>query len=284
MFLKRAAKVISYPIEIIAGQEEARLIFMGVAHTQLEKGRKLVIDIGGGSTELVIGEDFEPLLAESCRMGCVIFAQIFSPAGRSAKKLLPRTSGGSAEARVPILAVPHSWLAACAWHFGYHQGRSRSVGSDGQERLPDHPRAAEDARRAGAALPYKNFSSLRSLAGLSEERQPVFVAGLAILYGVFDALAIGELRLSGGALCEGVLYEMEGRFRYQDIRSRTAKSLADHYKIDREQAKRVLETSELLYSQWMVQNTKLVQPQLEALLKWSTILHEVGLSINQNGM
>lgn len=60
---------------------------------------------------------------------------------------------------------------------------------------------------------------------------------------------------------------MEGRFRHQDIRSRTAKSLADHYNIDREQAKRVLETSKLLYSQWMVQNTKLVQPQLEALLK-----------------
>jgi len=77
---------------------------------------------------------------------------------------------------------------------------------------------------------------------------------------------------------------MEGRFRHQDIRSRTAKSLADHYNIDREQAKRVLDTTELLYAQWMAQNTKLANPQLEALLKWAAMLHEVGLSINHSGM
>lgn len=80
-FLKRAEKVIPYPIEIISGNEEARLIFMGVEHTQPERGRKLVIDIGGGSTELVIGEDFEPRLVESRRMGCVSFSQIYFPGG-----------------------------------------------------------------------------------------------------------------------------------------------------------------------------------------------------------
>ena len=76
-FLERAASVIPYPIEIISGHEEARLIFMGVEHTQPEKGRKLVIDIGGGSTELVIGERFEPILIESRRMGCVSFSRQF---------------------------------------------------------------------------------------------------------------------------------------------------------------------------------------------------------------
>ena len=80
-FLKRAEKVIPYPIEIISGNEEARLIFMGVEHTQPERGRKLVIDIGGGSTELVIGEDFEPRLVESRRMGCVSFSQAYFPGG-----------------------------------------------------------------------------------------------------------------------------------------------------------------------------------------------------------
>lgn len=85
-FLKRAEKVIPYPIEIISGNEEARLIFMGVEHTQPEKGRKLVIDIGGGSTELVIGEDFEPRLVESRRMGCVSFAQMYFPVAQSAAK------------------------------------------------------------------------------------------------------------------------------------------------------------------------------------------------------
>ena len=132
-------------------------------------------------------------------------------------------------------------------------------------------------------LKYKRFSEL-TLPGLSEDRQAVFVPGLSILCGVFDALAIKQLRLSDGALREGVLYEMEGRFRHQDIRSRTARSLAEHYNIDREQAQRVLSTVQQLYAQWMAQNSKLVHPQLEALLNWAAMLHEVGLSINHSGM
>jgi len=110
------------------------------------------------------------------------------------------------------------------------------------------------------------------------------VPGLAILCGVFDALAIRELRLSDGALREGVLYEMEGRFRHQDIRSRTAQSLANQYNIDREQAKRVLETTTMMYDQWLAQNPKLDNPSLAALLRWSAMLHEVGLNINHSGM
>ena len=101
---------------------------------------------------------------------------------------------------------------------------------------------------------------------------------------MFDALAIKELRLSDGALREGVLYEMEGRFRHQDIRSRTAQSLANQYNIDREQAKRVLETTVQMYEQWEEQNPKLAHPQLAALLKWAAMLHEVGLNINHSGM
>ena len=116
-FLKRAEKVIPYPIEIISGNEEARLIFMGVEHTQPEKGRKLVIDIGGGSTELVIGEDFEPRLVESRRMGCVSFAQMYFP-----RELPACTYGGCPEAGKPGLAVPHSGLERGAGRVGHHQG------------------------------------------------------------------------------------------------------------------------------------------------------------------
>jgi exopolyphosphatase / guanosine-5'-triphosphate,3'-diphosphate pyrophosphatase len=133
------------------------------------------------------------------------------------------------------------------------------------------------------ALKFKQFSAL-SLPGLSEDRQAVFIPGLAILCGVFDSLAIKELRLSDGALREGVLYEMEGRFRHDDIRSRTAESLASQYHIDREQARRVLETTQHMYEQWLEQNPKQAHPQLSALLKWSAMLHEVGLNINHSGM
>ena len=89
-FLSRAKHILPYPIEIISGQEEARLIYMGVAHTQPEKGRKLVIDIGGGSTEMVIGEDFSPTLAESRRMGCVSFSKQFFPGEEISKQHFQR--------------------------------------------------------------------------------------------------------------------------------------------------------------------------------------------------
>lgn len=281
-FLQRAAEVIPYPIEIISGQEEARLIFMGVEHTQPEKGRKLVIDIGGGSTELVIGEDFEPLLAESRRMGCVSFGQYFFPEGEISRANFKRAQLAAAQK-----------LETMAWQYRL-QGWQYALGASGTIKAT-YEVLVEMGEKDGLITPerlkmltdevmnYKNFSSL-SLPGLSEDRQSVFVPGLAILCGVFDALAIKELRLSDGALREGVLYEMEGRFRHQDIRTRTAKSLAEHYNIDREQARRVLETTELLYAQWLAQNSKLVQPQLESLLKFAAMLHEVGLSINHSGM
>lgn len=281
-FLKRAAKVIPYPIEIISGHEEARLIFMGVAHTQPEKGRKLVIDIGGGSTEMVIGEDFDPLLVESRRMGCVSFARQFFPNGEISKDNFQRARLAAAQK-----------LENMAWQYRI-QGWQSALGASGSIKAAHEvlialgekdglitPERLELLRNE--VLKYKRFSEL-ALPWLSEDRQAVFVPGLSILCGVFDALAIKQLRLSDGALREGVLYEMEGRFRHQDIRSRTARSLAEHYNIDHEQAYRVLSTVQQLYAQWMAQNSKLVHPQLEALLNWAAMLHEVGLSINHSGM
>ena len=281
-FLKRAEKVIPYPIEIIPGNEEARLIFMGVEHTQPEKGRKLVIDIGGGSTELVIGEDFEPKLVESRRMGCVSFAQMYFPGG---------TINGENFRRARISATQK--LESLAWQFRI-QGWNVALGASGSIKAANEVLIASGEKDGfitperleklvDEVLKYKNFSEL-SLPGLSEERKAVFVPGLAILCGVFDALAIRELRLSDGALREGVLYEMEGRFRHQDIRSRTAQSLVSQYNIDREQARRVLETTTQMYDQWQAQNPKLNNPQLAALLKWAAMLHEVGLNINHSGM
>ncbi|MEB5974471.1 exopolyphosphatase [Pantoea dispersa] len=281
-FLQRAAEVIPYPIEVISGNEEARLIFMGVEHTQPEKGRKLVIDIGGGSTELVIGEDFEPQLVESRRMGCVSFANLYFPKGEISQDNFRRARLAAAQK-----------LETLAWQYRL-QGWQYALGASGSIKAACEVLLAmgEKEKRVtpenldmlvSEVLKHKSFAAL-SLPGLSDERKAVFVPGLAILCGVFDALAIRELRLSDGALREGVLYEMEGRFRHQDIRSRTAQSLANHYAIDSDQARRVLETTELLYSQWLEQNPKLANPQLTALVKWAALLHEVGLTINHSGM
>ncbi len=281
-FLQRAAEVIPYPIEVISGNEEARLIFMGVEHTQPEKGRKLVIDIGGGSTELVIGEDFEPQLVESRRMGCVSFANLYFPKGEISPENFRRARLSAAQK-----------LETMAWQYRLH-GWQYALGASGSIKAACEVLLAMGEKEklitpetlemlVTEVLKHKSFNAL-SLPGLSEERKAVFVPGLAILCGVFDALAIRELRLSDGALREGVLYEMEGRFRHQDIRSRTAQSLANHYAIDSDQARRVLETTEQLYLQWMDQNPKQANPQLSALLKWAALLHEVGLTINHSGM
>ncbi len=281
-FLKRAEAVIPYPIEIISGNEEARLIFMGVEHTQPERGRKLVIDIGGGSTELVIGENFEPRLVESRRMGCVSFGQNFFPEGEISPARFNRAR----------LAATQK-LEGLAWQFRI-EGWNVALGASGTIKAA-HEILQAMGEKDGMITPerlellcnevlkYKRISSLK-MPGLSDERRAVFVPGLAILCGVFDSLRIKELRLSDGALREGVLYEMEGRFRHQDIRSRTAQSLASQYNIDSEQAKRVLEMTLRMFEQWQEQNPRLANPQMAVLLKWAAMLHEVGLNINHSGL
>ncbi|URQ59928.1 exopolyphosphatase [Pantoea alhagi] len=281
-FLRRAAEVIPYPIEVISGHEEARLIFMGVEHTQPEKGRKLVIDIGGGSTELVIGEDFEPKLVESRRMGCVSFANLYFPGGVISQENFRRARLAAAQ-KLETLAWQYRLLG---WQYalgasGTIKAACEVLQAMGEKEKQVTPERLE--RLYDEVMKHKSFAAL-SLPGLSEERKAVFVPGLAILCGVFDALAIRELRLSDGALREGVLYEMEGRFRHQDIRSRTAQSLANHYNIDSDQARRVLETTDELWQQWRDQNPRLANPQLASLLQWAALLHEVGLTINHSGM
>ena len=281
-FLQRAADVIPYPIEVISGHEEARLIFMGVEHTQPEKGRKLVIDIGGGSTELVIGEDFEPKLVESRRMGCVSFANLYFPGGTISKENFRRARLAAVQ-KLETLAWQYRLMG---WQYALGASGTMKATCEVLQAMGEKDKLITPERLeklVEEVLKYKSFDAL-SLPGLSEDRKRVFIPGLAILCGVFDALAIRELGLSDGALREGVLYEMEGRFRHQDIRSRTAQSLANHYAIDSDQARRVLETTELLYNQWRDQNSKQANPQLAALLKWAAMLHEVGLTINHSGM
>ena len=281
-FLKRASKVFPYPIEVISGQEEARLIFMGVEHTQPDKGCKLVVDIGGGSTELVIGKNFEPILLASRRMGCVSFAQHIFPNGKiSADRF----------ARATMIAVQK--LESIAPQFRQH-GWDVALGSSGtikaiRKVLIEMGESdgiitlARLEQLRDAVLKFNNFDEL-DLPGLLNERKGVFVPGLAILCGVFSALGIKKMHYSDGALREGVLYEMEGGFRHEDIRSRTTLSMANQHSIDRDQAYRVLETTTELYQQWEAQNPKLVSPELADLLKWSVLLHEVGININHSGM
>lgn len=282
-FLRQAEAVIPFPIEIISGQEEARLIYLGIAHTQPEKNRRLIIDIGGGSTELVIGEGFDTLLADSRRMGCASFTNRFFPDHEISKKRF-----NNAQLAAEQLLENISWQYKNAgWELAFGaSGTIKSISNILREM--DHKDGIITAERlqlvVERVLKYKSFAEME-IEGLAEERRNVFVAGLAILCGLFNSLKIKELRLSYAALREGVLYEMENSaFRYDDIRERTANSLAEHYNIDEDQAARVLKTTQTLYDQWKKQNKELVNPQLESLLNWAARLHEVGLSINYSNI
>ncbi len=283
LFIMKAREILPYPIEIISGQEEARLIYMGLAHTQPEKGRKLVIDIGGGSTELVIGEEFVPLLAESRHMGCVVYTQKFFPDHKITKFRFIKTQL-TAEQQLENIAYKYR---QCGWNYAFgSSGTIKAIINILNEMGYKDGYITRQRLEiiVNKVMNTETFAELK-FAGLSDARRDIFVAGLAILCAIFNALEIKKLYFSTGALREGVLYEMEqSRFRHHDIRSRTATNLAEHYNIDREQADRVLTTTRLLYQQWYKQNQHLADSQLETLLNWAALLHEVGLSINYSNI
>ncbi|WP_407331257.1 exopolyphosphatase [Enterovibrio sp. 27052020O] len=280
VFLQRAQHAFPYPIEIIPGVEEARLIYLGVSHTQPGEGRKLVVDIGGGSTELVIGRGFNPTLVNSKRMGCVSFNERFFKDGQISHK---RFAAAQLATELKLESMAHQYIKH-GWEEAV--GSSGTIKSIREVLIADgHDDGIVTRKRLDnlidQVLSVKSSDEL-ALPGLTPDRQPVFAAGLAILSGVFHALNIEKMVFSDGALREGLLYEMEERFQHSDIRSRTAADLAERYHIDQEHAERVQEMAENLYLQAEPQlGSK--KAELSILMSWAALLHEVGLSISHSG-
>lgn len=282
VFLEQAKLIFPYPIEIISGQQEATLIYAGVSHTQAEKGRKLVVDIGGGSTEMSIGDGFTPLRAESRHMGCVSFAKRFFEQDQLSRERFEQAFHSAME-KIEDLGWEYRELG---WKnvFG-SSGTIKTVNkvlisngySDG---------TITEARLMGLIEHCLQFPSLKQieLKGLSEERADVLVPGLAILLALFRTFHIQSMRYSDGALREGVMYSLEQRFQVSDIRERTAKALAHQFDIDQAQARRVKETALNLFEQVTVWKNRQQVKELRSLLKWASLLHEVGISINHNGV
>ncbi|WP_028024586.1 exopolyphosphatase [Enterovibrio calviensis] len=280
VFLQRAKHVFPYPIEIIPGVEEARLIYLGVSHTQPGEGQKLVVDIGGGSTELVIGKGFTPSLVNSKHMGCVSFnEQFFNKGQLSAKRFA--SAQLAAELKLESIArryIRRGWDEAVGASGTIKSIREVLVASGHEDGIITRKRLDGLIEQV---LAFKTCEEL-TLPGLTPDRQPVFAAGLAILSGIFHALKIQKMVFSDGALREGLLYEMEERFQHSDIRSRTAADLAERYHIDKNHADNVQQAAERFYLQAEPQlSTKKVE--LAILLSWAALLHEVGLSISHSG-
>lgn len=277
-FLAQAQAVFPYPIEIIAGEEEARLIYSGVSHTQPEKGRKLVVDIGGGSTEMTIGDDFCPLRAESRHMGCVSFAKRFFANGKLSQTQFEQAYQ---QAMAKIADLKQDYCELGWQHVLGSSGTIKTVhkvllANQYRDGLITEPRLQILIERC---LQFPTLKQIE-LNGLLEERADVLVPGLAILLALFHTFKIESMRYSDGALREGVMYGLERQFQVDDIRQRTADALAEQFDIDVAQAKRVEQTALQLFEQVTVWKNRRQADELRSMLKWVSQLHEVGIVIN----
>jgi exopolyphosphatase / guanosine-5'-triphosphate,3'-diphosphate pyrophosphatase len=276
-FLERARAALGHPIEIISGLEEARLIYSGVAHTSpMSPDKRLVIDIGGGSTEIVIGEGFDPLLLESLSVGCVGLSASFFDDGRISAKRLERARTA---VRLELEPVQEAYRKM-GWLHAFGSSGSVRVISDVLHRLnPDSPHITLDNLNALAerVIAAGHVDEL-DLPDVDAERAPVFPAGLAILLEVVENFSIDRVRVAEGAMREGLLYDLMGRFTNEDARVRSVRAMEKRYHIDELQADRVEATAvgllEQVESDWGLED-----PLAESVLRWAARLHETGLDI-----
>jgi exopolyphosphatase/guanosine-5'-triphosphate,3'-diphosphate pyrophosphatase len=279
-FMARAEKVLGYPVEIIAGREEARLIYLGVSHTLSDdSGRRLVVDIGGGSTEFIIGERFEPQDMESLHMGCVSFRNRYFPDGKISRKQMDN-------------AITHAEQELLNIRQHYRQrGWQSAVGSSGtikaiasvmsSLKLTDGNitmEAMQELRKRLVAM--GKVEKLGDL-GVRQDRQSIFPAGFAILMGAFNSLRISDMAFADGALREGLLYDIAGRIQHEDVRERTIQALQERYHVDQLHGSAVEHTAMAAWKQvadaWNI-NTRAD----EEVLCWSCRLHEIGLTISHS--
>jgi exopolyphosphatase/guanosine-5'-triphosphate,3'-diphosphate pyrophosphatase len=276
-FLQAAQDALGHPIEIIGGREEARLVYLGVAHgLAAEEGQRLVVDIGGGSTELILGEGQNAGARESLFMGCVSMTRRFFNNGRLSQEAMEKAV---LAARVELRPV--------RWQFNASRWQA-AVGSSGTVKAIEKVAVANGWCDAGIsksalkkirrALTGVDHIDTVKLDGLSEDRRPVFAGGVAVLSGVFKALDIEHMQVSDLALREGLLYEMVGHVRHVDVRDTTVSAVMQRFGIDQRQATRVERTALALLQQvrddWLLE-----EPEYERLLAWAAGLHEIGLVI-----
>lgn len=276
-FLERARAALGHPIEIISGQEEARLIYSGVAHTSpMSAGKRLVMDIGGGSTEIIIGEGFEPLLLESLSVGCVLLAGQCFEDGKISEKRFERARTAVRMELEPVAETYRrlGWQQACG-----SSGTVRVIADVLRRLHPEEPMItlANLRKLAERIIAAGNVADL-DLPEVDAERAPVFPSGLAILLEVAETLQIDRMRIAEGAMREGLLYDLMGRFTDEDARVRSVRAMEKRYHVDAAQADRVEQTALALLAQ-VTEGWKLEDPLAEVALGWAARLHETGLDI-----
>jgi exopolyphosphatase/guanosine-5'-triphosphate,3'-diphosphate pyrophosphatase len=279
--LQAAEAALGFPIEIIAGIEEARMIFIGVSHGLPKSShRRLIIDIGGGSTEFIVGQDLTPRKMESLYMGCVSFSLKFFPEGKISESNFKKAELAAA---AEIQNIVHAFNSQ---HWDEAIGSSGTAKSLGDilrlNQFTDGSVTIEGLEKLKTALiKAKDVKNLQ-LEGLSPERAAVIPGGLSIMLAAFKLLGIKKLAVSSSALREGVLYELLGRLHNEDTRNLTVESFMRRYHVDRHQAERVKQLALNLFEQ-IDHDCKLNIEAKKQHLIWASQLHEIGISIAHSG-
>lgn len=277
-FLPKAEAALGFPIEIIAGREEARLIYTGVVHTFPNNGQKmLVIDIGGGSTEFIIGSDLQPIHMESLPLGCVTYSMRFFQNKISQKDFQAAINAARAEIqRISKIYKRTGW--------------DISIGTSGTAKALANVIAAQGLSERGITL-----EAMRKLAnkiidegsvkkakfdGLKPERIEVFAGGLAVMMAAFEELEINQMIFAEAALRDGLFFDFIERNLDGDMREETALQFQDRYHVSKNQANRVAETAAQFFKGLSKQITVQEFENWSHYLRWGAMLHEIGVDIS----
>jgi exopolyphosphatase/guanosine-5'-triphosphate,3'-diphosphate pyrophosphatase len=276
-FLDRARANLGHKIDVISGREEARLIYRGVSRDVETPGRLLVMDIGGGSTELIVGEGPQPVQLDSLYMGCVSWSERYFPGGEVTAKRMDQAVMG---ARRELQSVVRAYRKA---------GWQEVVGASGTLNALERillAQGRDGVRPEGLAWLRERYiaegnANAVHLEGLSRDRRPVFVGGLAIISALFTGLRLEHMRATPSALREGVVLELVGREHERDIRDETVRRAMDSFGVDGRQAFQVQQTALRLFDAvapvWGLSRAD------RDLLRWASALHEVGISLTYTG-
>ncbi|MFZ3410671.1 guanosine-5'-triphosphate,3'-diphosphate diphosphatase [Vibrio chagasii] len=276
IFLEKANQILGYDINVISGEEEAATIYKGVAHTSGGSGRRLVVDIGGASTEMIIGEGFSAKALTSLKMGCVTWLERHFKDRQLTATNFDNAIEAAKSTLAPILEsyTDIGW-DVCVGASGTVQALQEIMLAQGMDEVITHTKLK---RLQKQAMITERLEELE-IEGLTLERALVFPSGLSILIAIFELLEIDSMTLAGGALREGLAYEMVDELRQDDIRARTIKSVQSRYQMDVSYGEQVAAAVQTLLEQaggeaWVS------EPQAGVLLQTAAKLHEIGLTID----
>jgi exopolyphosphatase/guanosine-5'-triphosphate,3'-diphosphate pyrophosphatase len=274
-FLLEAQNALGYPIEVISGREEARLIFEGCSHElPLTDEPRLVVDIGGASTELIVGAGFTATSAESFKVGCVNSSLRFFKDGRIDRGSMKKAQVAAAAEIEEAVAL----FGSGNWTEAF--GSSGTIGAISEiaraEGWSDGTITAEILQRVRAQVVEAGDVARIRFAGLKPDRQAVMPGGVAVLSAVFETLGVASMKPARGGLRVGVLYDLLGRREHKDVRHATVERMMERFGVDRAQAGRVRDLAVALYGSIEPRP----QPELMNRLHWAALLHEVGFAIS----